>query len=212
MADEPEWARQPPPPPPTTEPTEPAAGAEPDWAAPAQTPASPDWAQTAPAPAPSLNERFGAAVVGAAVNAAKPPMDMAFMSLPKPILAMRACNVVSAFMLAFIAITKLLGTENVSAAIIAIYIFVIAVVLFLFELHIPALGRGIAENLGFMYSAMGRFWFLILVGILASSGHGILGTFTVVLVVLTAIVNGAVWYQYPDYEIGCRIVDLGAQA
>ena len=78
-----------------------------------------------------------------------------------------------------------------------------------FELHIPQLGRGLAENLGFLYSAMGRFWFLILVAILAASGHGLWGIFTVILVVCTAVVNAVIWWKYPDYEKGCRIVDLG---
>jgi hypothetical protein len=96
MADEPEWARQPPPAPPPAAPA-PAASPEPDWAKPAPAPSNePAWARTpAPAPAPSLNERVGAAVVGAAIGAAKPPMDMSFLNLPKPILAMRFMNVLS---------------------------------------------------------------------------------------------------------------------
>ena len=63
--------------------------------------------------------------------------------------------------------------------------------------------------MGFLYSAMGRFWFLILVAILAASGHGLWGIFTVILVVCTAVVNAVIWWKYPDYEKGCRIVDLG---
>jgi hypothetical protein len=151
----------------------------------------------------------GAAVVGAAIGAAKPPMDMSFLNLPKPILAMRFMNVLSAFMLSFCAVTKLMTTDRLAPGIVAIYIFIFAVAIFLFELHIPQLGRGLAENLGFLYSAMGRFWFLILVAILAASGHGLWGIFTVVLVVCTAIVNAVIWWKYPDYEKGCRIVDLG---
>jgi hypothetical protein len=210
MADEPEWARQPPPaPPPPAAP--PAASPEPDWAKPAPAPSNePAWARTpAPAPAPSLNERVGAAVVGAAIGAAKPPMDMSFLNLPKPILAMRFMNVLSAFMLSFCAITKLMTTDRLAPGIVAVYIFIFAVAIFLFELHIPQLGRGLAENLGFLYSAMGRFWFLILVAILAASGHGLWGIFTVILVVCTAVVNAVIWWKYPDYEKGCRIVDLG---
>ena len=60
-----------------------------------------------------------------------------------------------------------------------------------------------------VHSAMGRFWFLILVAISAASGHGLWGIFTVILVVCTAVVNAVIWWKYPDYEKGCRIVDLG---
>ena len=189
----------------------PASSPEPDWAKPAPAPSNePAWARTpAPAPAPSLNERVGAAVVGAAIGAATPPMDMSFLNLPKPILAMRFMNVLSAFMLSFCAITKLMTTDRLAPGIVAVYIFIFAVAIFLFELHIPQLGRGLAENLGFLYSAMGRFWFLILVAILAASGHGLWGIFTVILVVCTAVVNAVIWWKYPDYEKGCRIVDLG---
>ena len=102
-------------------------------------------------------------------------MDMSFLNLPKPILAMRFMNVLSAFMLSFCAITKLMTTDRLAPGIVAVYIFIFAVAIFLFELHIPQLGRGLAENLGFLYSAMGRFWFLILVAILAASGHGLVG-------------------------------------
>ena len=204
MADEPEWARQPPPAPPAAE--QPAASPEPDWAKPAPAPSNePAWARTpAPAPAPSLNERVGAAVVGAAIGAAKPPMDMSFLNLPKPILAMRFMNVLSAFMLSFCAITKLMTTDRLAPGIVAIYIFIFAVAIFLFELHIPQLGRGLAENLGFLYSAMGRFWFLILVAILAASGHGLWGIFTVILVVCTAIVVYSLGAQRSESEsLGC---------
>ena len=81
-----------------------------------------------------MNERVGAAVVGAAIGAATPPMDMSFLNLPKPILAMRFLNVLSAFMLSFCAITKLMTTDRLAPGIWPI-IFIFAVAIFLFELH-----------------------------------------------------------------------------
>ena len=61
---------------------------------------------------------------------------------------MRFMNVLSAFMLSFCAITKLMTTDRLAPGIVAVYIFIFAVAIFLFELH-SSIRKGLAENLGF---------------------------------------------------------------
>jgi len=141
-----------------------------------------------------------------------PPMDISCFKLPKEIAAMRGLNVISSFLLALLAALKLeQNGSDVSSGVISIYIFAFAFVLFIFETHLSFTAKIIAENLGFMYRATGRFCFMLLLGMLCFSNAPMagLGYFVGIWVILTACFNGFIFFKFPDYERSCRIVDLG---
>ena len=132
------------------------------------------------------------------------------MNLPQPIKAMRLSNVVSAFFLGMFSVFKLLSLPTIPSAVIALYLLVFGALIFTFELHISCTAKVIAGNLGFMYRAIGRTCFMILVGMLTLSHTGsIFGLFVAILVITTALFNGFILFKFPDYEKSCRIVDLG---
>jgi len=145
-------------------------------------------------------------------GSSEPPMDISCGKLPREIAIMRCTNVVSSFLLALLAALKLeKGGSNVSSGVIALYIFVFAFILFIFETHLSFTAKIIAENLGFMYRATGRVCFMILLGMLAFANASLqgLGYFVGIWVILTALFNGFIFFKYPNYERSCRIVDLG---
>ena len=105
-------------------------------------------------------------------------------NLPKPILSDAVLGVLSAFMLSFCAITKLMTTDRLAPGIVAVYIFIFAVAIFL-ELHIPRLGRGLRPIWGFVFGD-GPLLVFDTGGDPRSVGPQTWGIFTVILVVYTA--------------------------
>ena len=126
---EPSWARdappaiEPPPPPPLAE--------------------EPAWARRAPAAPPANTAPLA--------PAGQPPMDVSCLQLPKPIMGLRAANLISAGFLALTAILKLMTMPSLTSAVVCLYLLTFAVLLTVFELHMGITAKLIADNLGFMY-------------------------------------------------------------
>lgn len=90
-------------------------------------------------------------------------MDISWGQLPRNIVVMRACNLIASFLLAVLAALKLeKNTGDITSGVLSLYIFVFALVIFFFELHSSCSAKIIAENLGFMYRAVGRVCFMLL--------------------------------------------------
>lgn len=79
-------------------------------------------------------------------------MDISCWQLPKPIAAMRLSNVISAFLLALVAVLKIdSGSADISTGVVALYTLSFALVIFVFETHLSCTAKVIASNLGFMF-------------------------------------------------------------
>ncbi|KAJ8601679.1 hypothetical protein CTAYLR_007463 [Chrysophaeum taylorii] len=190
-------------------------GATPSWLTPAAPEAKdsgsqPSWLTAEPVQDSSVPGSAAAPPLGGETG--PPPMDISCGKLPREIAAMRCGNVVASFLLALLAALKLeYNTGNVPSGVISLYMFVFALVIFIFETHFSCSAKIIASNLGFMYRAPGRMCFMILIGMLCFSNEPMpgLGIFIGLWVILTALFNGFIFFKYPAYERSCRIVDLG---
>lgn len=75
---------------------------------------------------------------------------------------LRLANMGAAILLCVLAVLTLGTTPDFTTAVLAIYVFVFAVMLFCFELALEMVARVIADNMGFFYNAKGRLVFIIL--------------------------------------------------
>jgi hypothetical protein len=77
-------------------------------------------------------------------------------------LGLRLANMGAAVLLCALAVLTLGTSPEFTTAVLAIYVFVFAVMLFCFELALQMVAKVIADNMGFFYNAKGRMVFIIL--------------------------------------------------
>ena len=139
-----------------------------------------------------------------------PPLtDEERANLNKLALRMRLANVIAASLMITSAVLTILADSNatVSTLVVGIYVSCFGCLLCCFETHLAVVARIISENFGFMYSAKGRFAFLVLLSTLCFT-LDLIGKITGGLLCATAILNLYVICRFPQYEEECRAADM----
>jgi hypothetical protein len=96
--------------------------------------------------------------------------DISSAPLPRLVTYMRWANVaVASLMVCSAVLTILASAASLATVVIAVYVSCFGCLLCTFESHLSLFAGGIAENFGFMYSARGRFGFLVLLSTLCFS-------------------------------------------
>lgn len=90
------------------------------------------------------------------------------------------------------------STSEISDGFIAMYLFFFAILICCFELAIKRVAVFLVQNFGFMYSAAGKFMFLLFVGFLcfdlSTMGKVVFG-----LLMLYGLINVYVNFKHPQY-------------
>lgn len=125
--------------------------------------------------------------------------DIRSAPLSKLVVYMRVANVATASLMVASAVLSLLTAGSLSTIVIGTYLSAFGCLLCCFEAHLKSMTSLIAGNFGFMYTAKGRFVFLVLLSILCFTLN-LIGKITGVLLVCTALLNLYVILKFPDYE------------
>ena len=147
---------------------------------------------------------------GDGLGARPPPLtEEERQTLNKMVVRMRIANVTAASLMVTSALLTILADSSatMSTFVVALYVSCFGCLLCCFETHLAVVARTIAENFGFMYSAKGRFLFLVLLSTLCFSMDGILPIITGSILCATALLNLYVLCRYPQYEEECRAAD-----
>jgi len=131
--------------------------------------------------------------------------DIATAPLPKLIQYMRMANVAVASMMVASAFLTLIGTWSLSVLVISVYVACFGCMLCCFETHAKTVSAVLSENFGFMYSAKGRFVFLVLLSTLCF-GLDLLGKITACALCLVALLNLYVILKFPEYAKGGQVI------
>ena len=145
------------------------------------------------------------------VPAPRPPLpltDEERANLNKLALRMRLANVIAASLMITSAVLTILADSNatVSTLVVGIYVSCSAACSAASR-RTWRWWRGSSTNFGFMYSAKGRFAFLVLLSTLCFT-LDLIGKITGGLLCATAILNLYVICRFPQYEEECRAADM----
>jgi len=125
--------------------------------------------------------------------------DISSAPLPRLVTYMRWANVcVASLMVASALLTILASAASLATVVIAVYVTCFGCLLCTFESHLSLFAAVIAENFGFMYSARGRFGFLVLLSTLCFTLN-LIGKITGLLLVLAACLNLYTIVKFPEY-------------
>jgi hypothetical protein len=96
--------------------------------------------------------------------------DISTAPLPRLVSYMRWANLCVASLMVASAVLTILGSAaSLATVVIALYVTCFGCLLCTFESHLSLFASAIADNFGFMYSARGRFGFLVLLSTLCFS-------------------------------------------
>lgn len=125
-----------------------------------------------------------------------PPEELKQMQ--KWSLGLRICFMGASALMAAAAVLRL-QNASLSTFFVCCYVFFFSVLICCFELALRSVARFLAQNFGFLYSALGRCIFLVFVAALCFDLQTIgIAAMCVLLVLLCA--NLYVMFQFPKYE------------
>jgi len=119
--------------------------------------------------------------------------------LPRIILMMRLANIGVAAVLMIVAFVIMAGLPSLSSWILAMYALCGALLICFLETQLKFLRVAIALNFGFLFSAPLRFFFYLLLAMIAYS-FGIIGAIVGFAIVSVAFFNAYVLFRYPSYR------------
>lgn len=125
-----------------------------------------------------------------------PPEELKQMQ--KWSLGLRICFMGASALMAAAAVLRL-QNASLSTFFVCCYVFFFSVLICCFELALRSVARFLAQNFGFLYSALGRCIFLVFVAALCFDLQTI-GIAAMCVLLLLLCVNLYVLFQFPKYE------------
>lgn len=130
--------------------------------------------------------------------------DINKMEMPVLLRNMRMVNLVLAAFQVIAGFSGLFSflTLNFTGTLVSIYVILLGVIFFFFELRIKKMDERIRRNFGFLYSYKGRAAFIFFVGFLDFGMSSTLGYVAGILMCLNALGNLMILCRHSDFQSG----------